>query len=255
MAAERKAMAEQAAAALEKLKVRAPRVHCITNTVAQNLTANVLLALGAVPSMTVAPEEVPDFTATANAVLINLGTLDPMRRSASLAAVEVAKEEGRPWVLDPVFTDISRPRFAFARELVAREPSAVRLNATEFATLSGRDPTVEGVAAYALEIVSTIALTGPSDLVTDGLRHLLIENGHPLMTKVTAMGCAGSAVAAAFLAVERDPVAAVAASLAVMGLAGERAGQEARGPGSFAVAVLDALAALGPGDLAEARIR
>ena len=160
----------------------------------------------------------------------------------------------------PPDTEVPAPSSPPAEALAAGaprvlEPSAVRLNATEFATLSGRDPTVEGVAAYALEIVSTIALTGPSDLVTDGLRHLLIENGHPLMAKVTAMGCAGSAVAAAFLAVERDPVAAVASSLAVMGLAGERAGRSASGPGSFAVAVLDALAALAPGDLAAARIR
>jgi hydroxyethylthiazole kinase len=256
VAAEPTHFTTSAAAALQRLRTRAPRVHCITNTVAQAFTANVLLAVGAIPSMTVAPEEVPDFTAMADALLINLGTLDPTRRSAALAAIEVAKEGGRPWVLDPVFADISRPRLAFARELVRHEPTVLRLNAAEFVALAGRDPTVQGVAACALETLSIVALTGPTDLVTDGLRHALIENGHPLMAKVTAMGCASSAVAASFLAVEHDRMAAIVAGLVVMGVAGERAAAAARGPGSFAVAMLDALAALSPEDVAgSARIR
>jgi len=256
MAAEPKVASLVAASALERLRSRGPRVHCITNTVAQSFTANVLLALGATPSMTVAPEEVPDFTARADALLINLGTLDPMRRSAAAAAVEVAKDEGRPWVLDPVFAETSKPRLAFARELVGLEPSAIRLNASEFVALAGRDPVVEHVASYALGAVSVVALTGPSDLVTDGLRHVLVENGHPFMAKVTAMGCAGAAVTAAILCVEPDRIAAVSASLAIMGVAGEWAGTEARGPGSFAVGFIDSLAGLTPEHVAYgARIR
>src|SRR5687767_8497952 len=85
-----------AGAALDRLRQRGPRVHCITNAVAQAFTANVLLAVGAVPSMTIAPEEVPDFTARAGALLVNLGTLDPIRRSAAAAGIEVAKDEGLP---------------------------------------------------------------------------------------------------------------------------------------------------------------
>lgn len=245
-----------AAVALERLRSRGPRVHCITNSVAQNFTANVLLALGATPSMTTAPDEVPDFTARADALLINLGTLDAGRRSASLAAVEVAEEEGRPWVLDPVFAEASKPRLAFARQLIAREPAAIKLNPSEFRALSGNEPMVEHVGSFALETVSIVALTGPSDLVTDGLRNVLVDNGHPLMAKVTAMGCAASAVAAAFLTVEREPLVALAVSLLLMGIAGERAGLEAKGPGSFVAAFIDALAALRPEHLsAAARVR
>jgi hydroxyethylthiazole kinase len=150
----------------------------------------------------------------------------------------------------------SPSKLPWCRELIRHEPTVLRLNAAEFVALAGRDPTVQGIAACALETLSIVALTGPTDLVTDGLRHALIENGHPLMAKVTTMGCAGSAVAAAFLAAENDRTAAFVAGLAVMGIVGERVAATARGPGSFAVAMLDALAALSPEDVAgSARIR
>ena len=90
---------------LERLRERRPRVHCITNAVAQAFTANMLLAAGAVPSMTIALKEVKAFAARADAVLINLGTFDPERQKASLAAIGVANKAGIPWVLDPVFID------------------------------------------------------------------------------------------------------------------------------------------------------
>src|SRR5215470_17491333 len=99
---------------LARLRKASPRVHCITNTVAQNFTANVLLAAGAIPSMTVDPAEVAEFTARADALLVNLGTFDRDRREAAEIAVEAAAGERRPWLLDPVFIDRSQPRAAFA---------------------------------------------------------------------------------------------------------------------------------------------
>src|SRR6185295_18207766 len=113
---------------LTRLRARAPRVHCITNAVAQTFTANVLLAAGAIPSMTLSPDEIGAFVARADALLINLGTFDEARRDASATALEVASEEGVPWVLDPVFIDRSEPRAAYARSLVAQKPRAIRLN-------------------------------------------------------------------------------------------------------------------------------
>src|SRR5438067_5058428 len=95
---------------LTRLRQGSPRVHCITNAVAQNFTANALLAAGAVPSMTVDPAEIAEFVARADAVLVNLGTLDRDRRAAAEIAVEAATDERRPWLLDPVFIDRSRPR-------------------------------------------------------------------------------------------------------------------------------------------------
>ena len=103
-----------AADLLDRLRAQRPRVHCITNSVAQAFTANVLLAAGAVPSMTVDPEEIADFVAGADALLVNLGTLDPERRQATGIAVEVATSKRKPWVLDPVFIDRT-PRRAAAR--------------------------------------------------------------------------------------------------------------------------------------------
>jgi hydroxyethylthiazole kinase len=226
---------------LERVRARRPRVHCITNAVAQAFTANMLLAAGAVPSMTIAPEEVAAFTASADALLVNLGTFDAGRRDAADTAIEVAREEGRPWVLDPVFIDRSPARAAYARALADRKPAAIRLNGPEFAALANAEPAGEALTRYALERLSVIALTGAIDMVTDGARLITVENGHPLMGRVTAMGCAGSALAAACLAVEPDAVIATAAALLWLGVAGEVAAAGSRGPGSLTVAIVDAL--------------
>src|SRR5215467_226927 len=125
---------------IERVRARAPRVHCITNAVAQNFTANVLLAAGARPSMTISPEEVGSFVATADALLVNLGTFDAARRAAADTAIEVAAEESLPWVLDPVLIDRSSPRAAYAADLITRGPRAVRLNRGEFTALASVAP-------------------------------------------------------------------------------------------------------------------
>jgi hydroxyethylthiazole kinase len=230
-----------AADLLARLRARSPRVHCITNAVAQNFTANALLAVGAVPSMTVAPDEIAEFVARADALLVNLGTLDQERREAAEIAIEEATDERRPWVLDPVFVDRSQPRTAFAKALVGKKPWAVRLNGAEFSALADTAPMDDALRSYALHQLGVLALTGATDVVTDGSRIVKITNGDPLMSRVTAMGCAGAAVVAACLAVEGDAWVATAAGLLLFAVAGEWAAQRARGPGSFAVEFLDAL--------------
>lgn len=248
MADERRELMElprRAGALLKALRVRRSRVHCITNGVAQNFTANVLLAAGAIPSMTISADEIVDFVGTADALLVNLGTFDEERRVATEAALEITAEARIPWVLDPVFIDRSAPRAAYARKLMEWEPDVVRLNTREFSTLSGTPADEPGaVAAFALAEVLVLALTGAIDEVTDGVRRLRIANGHPLMGQVTAMGCAGSALLAGFLAIEDEVHIAAASALLVMGVAGEIAGEVACGPGSFVPAFLDALFAL-----------
>ena len=233
-----------AADVVARLRERSPRVHCLTNTVAQNFTANVLLAAGAVPSMTVAPDEIADFVARADALLINLGTLDRERREAAEIAAEEAVEEQRPWVLDPVFVDRSQARCDFAANLMARMPRLLRLNSAEFAALANAGAGEDALKRYALDRLCTVALTGATDCITDGARAVAIENGDPLMGRVTAIGCAGTALVAACLAVEADPWLATVAGLLVFAVAGECAAVRACGPGSFAVELLDALASL-----------
>ena len=228
------------------MRASSPRVHCITNAVAQNFTANVLLAAGAVPSMTVAPEEVADFVARADALLINLGTFDRERREAVEVAIARATVERRPWVLDPVFIDRS-PRRASLRQNAgrprSRRPSASTApNSRRWRKPQPRDAALE---RYALERHCVLALTGATDVLTDGTRIAKIVNGDPIMGRVTAMGCAGAAVVDGLSrgrsrCVDRDARRALLA----FAVAGECAAARARGPGSFAVEMLDALAGL-----------
>lgn len=234
-------LADIAADVLARVRDRSPRVHCITNTVAQAYTANMLLAAGALPSMTISPEEIVSFLAGADALLVNLGTFDAERRTAIDVALGAVKAARMPWVLDPVFIESSPGRAEFARELLARGPTVVRLNPAEFAPLFGGDPIDETASRVAAACTTVVAVTGDTDIVTDGPRRIAIGNGHSLMALVTAMGCAASALVGAALAVETDPWLAAISAVSALGIAGEIAGSTARGPGSFAAAVIDAL--------------
>jgi hydroxyethylthiazole kinase len=235
---------------LARLRETPPRIHVITNTAAQVLTANLLLAAGAIPSLTVSPEEVPAFTTRADALVVNLGTLDADRRASIPWAIATARQQHKPWILDPVFADASPARLALAGLCLAGSPAVLRCNAAEFTALSGADPTPEVISNFAREHGVVAALTGATDRVTDGTRTILMANGHPLMTRVTAMGCAGTALIAAFAARHGDPLEAAAAALLVLGIAGEIAAAKSSGPGSFEPAFLDALFALDATEIA-----
>jgi hydroxyethylthiazole kinase len=243
-----RAIADGAADVLSRLRAGAPRVHCITNSVAQNFTANVLLALGAQPSMTISPEEIGHFAGGADALLVNLGTFDRERAEAIDIAVVAAETAGRrPWVLDPVLIDRSPPRAALARELLVRGPSVVRLNAAEFGVLAGSQMPVDFATANS----AVVALSGSTDVVADRAHSATLGNGHPLMARITAMGCAASALVAACLVVEANTWRAAIAGLLILGVAGEIAGEASEGPGSFAISILDALYRLEPETLAQ----
>ena len=234
-------LADIAADILARIRERAPRVHCITNSVAQQFTANMLLAAGAVPSMTISADEIGAFVAGADALLVNLGTSDRERKSAIEVAVKTAAEKELPWLLDPVFVDRSPGRAQFGRALLAAGPSVVRLNHAEFAALSGNKAESDAAARFAQANATIVALTGDVDIVSDGARRIAIANGDPLMAAVTAMGCAGAAFVCAALAIEADAWLATLAALAAFDVAGEVAAQTAQGPGSFSVGMLDAL--------------
>jgi hydroxyethylthiazole kinase len=233
--------ADIAADVLERIKSRAPRVHCITNTVAQAYTANILLAAGAIPSMTISPEEIAAFVGGADALLVNLGTFDADRRAAIDLALDAAGRGGKPWVLDPVFVERSPARAQFARDLVGRGPAVVRLNHAEFVALVDSDAAGDATARFAKRHSTIVALTGATDLVCDGARSAKITNGDALMGLVTGMGCAGSALVAAALVVERDRYLATIAALVALGVAGEIAAAGASAPGRFASWIIDAL--------------
>ena len=230
-----------AADLIARLRERRPRVHCITNSVAQAFTANVLLAAGAVPSMTIDAEEIADFVAGADALLLNLGTFDAERRHAAEIAIETANANHRPWVLDPVFIDRTRRRANDARALVGHRPAAIRCNRAEFKALTGEAPEGGALERYAFDHQAVVGLTGAVDLVANGTRLAAIANGDLMMALITAMGCAASALVAAAMAIEDDAFLATTAALTWIGVAGEMAAVESAGPGSLAVGVLDAL--------------
>src|SRR5262249_24552648 len=145
------------------------------------------------------------FVAGAQGLLVNLGTFDAERREATKIAVDTAVRQKCPWVLDPVFVDRAGPRAAFARELIGKRPVGLPLNRAEFDALSEGTSSSDKVTAYARTHRMVVALSGETDIITDGGRVAAVANGHPLMAKVTAMGCAGSGLLTACLAVEPDP--------------------------------------------------
>lgn len=220
-------------AVLAALRMRQPHIHAITSPVAQTLTANGLLALGAIPSLTINAGETGDFIRAADAVLLNLGMLDPARSEVLPLAAGCATRLGKPFVVDPVFAERSAPRRALAEALFAGGPGIVKLNPREAEAFAGRLP------ASAVQVV-----TGPVDEIRHGARKARLANGHPLLAQVTATGCLNGAILAACLAVEDDPFVAAIAGVSFLNIAAEIAASGAEGPGSFAVRLIDALAAL-----------
>jgi hydroxyethylthiazole kinase len=250
------------------LRERKPLVHQITNYVVMNETANATLALGALPVMAHAAEEVEEMVALAGALVLNIGTLSTHWIEAMLAAGWAANGRGVPVVLDPVGAGATTYRTDTARRLLDELDVAVlRGNAGEVATLVGVAAEVRGVesvgagadaAALALEAARTLgvvaSVTGEVDHVSDGERTVAIANGDPMLARVTGTGCMSSAVTGCFLAVAESAFDAAVEALVAFGVAGEDAAREAKGPGSFHVGLYDALAALDPATL-DARAR
>jgi hydroxyethylthiazole kinase len=251
---------------LRRLRETKPLVHQITNYVVMNETANATLALGALPVMAHAREEVEEMAAIAGALVLNIGTLSPAWVDAMLLAGRAANAHGVPVVLDPVGAGATTYRTETAKRILGEVQVAVlRGNAGEVATLVGVEAEVRGVESIgaggdpsdlALEAAQTLgvvaSVTGPVDHVSDGERVIRVENGDPLMASITGTGCISSALTGCFLAVNRDrPLEAAAGALVAFGVAGEDAARGAKGPGSFHVALYDALAALDPATLDE----
>ncbi|MEM1045435.1 MAG: hydroxyethylthiazole kinase [Pseudomonadota bacterium] len=232
----------QCAAVLAGVHEAAPRVHCITNSVVQTFTANALLAVGAIPSMTINPEEIADFVRSADALLINLGTVDAERMKAIPLAFSAAREAGIPVVLDPVFVDRSPGRARFARDLAARKADIIRANAAEWSALGG--PEADADAGPVVQVV-----TGETDRIVGAGRRIDHDGGHALMARVTGIGCVQSALMAALAARSGSAFHAALAGLVLFGLCGERAARQASGPGTFEPALLDAFYAARPADL------
>jgi hydroxyethylthiazole kinase len=257
-------MSLSAGTTLAELRRAKPLVHQITNYVVMNETANATLALGALPVMAHARDEVEEMVGLASALVLNIGTLSEHWIEAMLAAGRAANARGIPVVLDPVGAGATRYRTETAERILADvDVTVLRGNAGEVATLVGVAAEVRGVESIdaggdpgelAREAGSRLGLvasvTGPVDHVSDGARVLQVANGHELLAAVTGTGCMSSAVTGCFLAAKPgEPLEAAAEALAAFGVAGEDAAGQARGPGSFHVALYDALWGLDPDTL------
>jgi len=256
-------------ATLRELRERKPLVHQITNYVVMNETANATLALGALPVMAHAREEVEEMVRLAGALVLNIGTLSPHWVEAMLAAGKAANAAGVPVVLDPVGAGATAYRTNTAKQILGEVDVAVlRGNAGEVATLVGVDAEVRGVESMGVgEEASELAraagrnlrlvasVTGPVDHVSDGERVLAVANGHELLGAVSGTGCMSSAITGCFLAAKpSEPLEAAAEALAAFGVAAEDAARGAEGPGTFHARLYDGLYALDPDTLDE-RVR
>jgi hydroxyethylthiazole kinase len=249
--------------ALSEIRRISPVVHNITNYVVMNNSANALLALGASPVMAHAEEEVEDMVHIAAALVINIGTLSPSWVRAMMDAAYAARKTCIPMILDPVGAGATAYRTSTARELMNEFPPAIiRGNASEIMALLREDTKTKGVDSAAashsaVDIArqvnrmygSVVCISGETDYIISGNDITKIMSGHPMMTKVTGMGCIASALCGAFAAVNHSYAEAASQAMAVMGIAGEMAAENAPGPGSLQVAFNDILYHLSEEDI------
>ena len=250
---------------LEELREKRPLIHNITNYVVMNFTANTLLAMGASPVMAHSIDEVEEMVSLAGALVINIGTLSQQWLESMLQAGKRANELGVPVILDPVGSGATSFRTHAFRTLVKElKLSVVRGNPSEILSIisehgktrgvesaHGAEDALEAAKEVAKEISSVVAITGPVDIVTDGEIIIRCHNGHPLLGLVTGTGCAATAAIAAFNSTTTEALEAATAGLAFFGLAGQLAGAKANSPGSFMIALLDALHDITPQEFQE----
>jgi len=255
---------------LTRVREQRPLVHHITNSVTINDCANITLCAGASPVMAAAVEEVEEMVGIASSLVLNIGTLGAAQVSSMLRAGARANELGVPIVLDPVGAGATTLRTATVFRLLQNLDIAIlKGNPGEIGVISGLGGAVRGVdsggvSADPVRIVRecaektgvVVAMTGETDIISDGRKVILVENGVPLMGCLSGTGCMASSLTGACIAVTGDRMIATAAALAAFGCAGERAMAAARGPYSFRTALFDELSLLTPADLAaHARVR
>lgn len=240
---------------LNLVREKSPLIHNITNYVVMNNTANGLLAIGASPVMAHAVDEVAEMAGIASALVINIGTLEPEWVKAMLIAGKTALEKGTPVIFDPVGAGATSYRTKVCRQIIEEcKPSIIRGNASEIMALcnasiqtkgvdstDSSDSAVDSAKLLAKETKSVVVVSGQTDYITDGVKLETVQNGNPLMARVTGMGCTATAIVAAFAAVNSNMLEAATHGMAVMGIAGEIAAKKASGNGSMQVLFLDEL--------------
>ena len=250
---------------LKELRLKKPLIHHITNYVTVNDCANIVLAIGASPIMADDIEEAADITAISSALVLNIGTLNHRTIESMIAAGKKANTLNIPVVLDPVGAGASELRNVTTERLLEEvKISVLRGNMSEIRFIAGLKATTKGVDASetdlksGLEIGRTIAenlakklgcvtaITGATDIVSNGSRTIYIENGTKLLSNVTGTGCMCTSLIGAFCGAAGDYMIAAAGGIISMGIAGELAAESAgdKGNGSFHTAIFDGISKL-----------
>lgn len=247
--------------ALKILKEKKPLVHNITNYVTVNDCANIILAIGGSPIMADEVNEVEDMVAISSCLVINMGTLNERTVASMIKAGKKANELKKPVIFDPVGVGAGPYRNRTAEKLMSEIQFAViRGNMSEIKFLSGlavqtkgvdsvADETggVEAARGFAGRMKCIAAVTGKRDIITDGKRLCLIDNGHPILTEVTGTGCMTSALVGTYCGAVQDYFLAASAGVMSMGLAGElaqRTLQSNEGIGTFRMRLFDSIYSL-----------
>lgn len=244
---------------ISTLRNTVPLVHCMTNYVTVNDCANALLAIGGSPVMADDAGEVEEITSISTALVLNIGTLNQRTIESMLLAGKKANELGKPVVFDPVGAGASRLRtetaLRFLREI---RFAAIRGNASEVAVLATGQGETRGVDAsdsadlalrtaqeFSKKTGAVVAITGATDIITNGEKTALVQNGVPQMGKITGTGCMLSAISGAFIACG-NAFETTTAAVAVMGICGERAYERAKslGTGSMRTFLIDELSCM-----------
>lgn len=247
--------------AVNKVKAANPMAGSITNSVTINFVANAQLAVGGSAAMVYLPDEGEFIANAGGATYINVGTLTPIYEETLPRTAKALFDAGKPWVLDPVAIGIGELRTKLLLGFKEYKPSVIRGNASEVIALAGLwgleggtdQSAVRGVdstdtvnaareAAVALAKYTggAVAVSGKTDLVTDGETVVYSYGGSHFMEKITGSGCSLGGVAAVY-ATAASPFIAALTATAVYNLAGKRAELRTSAPGSFQTAFLDEL--------------
>lgn len=251
---------------IQLVREKSPLVHSITNYVVMNNTANALLAVGASPIMAHAHAEMKSMVTICGALVINIGTLDEYWVQSMQLAIKTANELGKPWVLDPVGAGATPYRNKVLASLLQLRPTIVRGNASEILALANyTDAVTKGVdstqqSTEAVEAAnqlnanygSIICISGATDIIIDKGKKVHLQNGDAMMAKVTGMGCTATALIGAFIAINhQDAFLATVSAMALLGVAGEMAAAQSKGPGSLQLHIIDELYLINQEDFLE----
>ncbi len=253
----------QASQDLDAIREKKPLVHHITNFVVMNETANATLAIGGLPIMAHAKEEVEEMVSMASALVLNIGTLWPELIDSMIIAGKKANEKGVPIILDPVGAGATKLRTDSAKRLLEElDISIVRGNAAEVSILAGLEAEIKGVEAisqdsapekiaedFARKNSAIACVTGENDFVSTGEETIKISHGHPALATITGTGCMSTTMCACFAGVQKDMLQAATSAMLAFGVAGEKAASVSTKPGSFHVALYDSIAELAGSDL------